>query len=229
MTLKQVLDHLKKSGTAQNRKTYGNHGVTGPMYGVSYAEMGKLSKKIGTDHHLALALWDSGNHDARILATFVADPTLLTAKGLDSWARDLNDYVLTGALSSLITRSPLGERKFAAWKNRKNEWMASAAWNILGGLSARPDVELSDDFCLEQLGIIQKEIHSRPNRVRHSMNQALISLGICNSRLNKAAVKAAQKIGRVSVDHGNTSCKTPDAQAYMAKTLKHRASQKGKK
>ena len=68
MTLKQALAALQKAGTAQNRKVYGNHGVSGPMYGVSFAELKKLKKQIKQDHELACGLWDTGNHDARILA-----------------------------------------------------------------------------------------------------------------------------------------------------------------
>ena len=65
------------------------------------------------------------------------------------------------------------------------------------------------------------------------MNQALISLGIRNPQLEKMARAAAKKIGKVEVDHGQTSCQTPDAAAYMTKTLAYRkkkaAAKKAKK
>ena len=77
MTLRETMKALEKAGTAQTRKIYGRHGVTGPMYGVSYATLGQLKKKIKTDHALAEQLWATGNHDARILATMVADPAQL--------------------------------------------------------------------------------------------------------------------------------------------------------
>jgi 3-methyladenine DNA glycosylase AlkD len=44
------------------------------MFGVSYAALGKLKKQIKQEHALAEALWETGNHDARVLATMVADP-----------------------------------------------------------------------------------------------------------------------------------------------------------
>ena len=73
MTLAQALKKLKAAGTAQNRKVYARHGVRPEMYGVSYANLGKLRKEIRTDHELARGLWESGNHDAAVLATMVAD------------------------------------------------------------------------------------------------------------------------------------------------------------
>ena len=231
MTLKQALAALKKGGTAQNRKIYGRHGVTGEMFGVSYALQKKLAKQIGTDHELALGLWASGNHDARVLATMVCDPAAFTSRQLDTMARELDSYVLTDAFCSPVVRSEKGLKKFEVWKNRKAEFVSAAAWNILAGQALRVvqnDV-LTDAYCSEQIDLIVREIHTRPNRTRHSMNQALISLGVRNPRLEKKARAAAKKIGKVEVDHGQTSCTTPDAARYMTKILEHKKKKAKKK
>lgn len=228
MTLKQAMAALKKGGTAQNRKIYGSHGVSGEMFGVSYALQKKLAKQAGTDHDLAMGLWASGNHDARILATMVCDSQAFTARQLDAMARDLDSYVLTDAFSGAVVRGGEGLKKFEAWKNRKNEFISAAAWNILASQAMRDD-GLTDTFCVEQIDLIVRDIHQRPNRTRHSMNQALICLGIRNPRLEKKARTAARKIGKVSVDHGQTSCQTPDADRYMTKVLDHQKKKAGKK
>lgn len=221
MTLKQTLAALKKAGTAQNRKVYAKHGVAGEMYGVSYAELGKLKKSIKTDHELARGLWASGNHDARVLACMVADPEAPKSRELDAMARDLDNYVLADAFSVLVARSPLREKKFAAWRDRKHEWTCAVAWNVLAALANHAD-ERPDAFFHEPLQAIRDQIHDRPNRVRHSMNQALISIGVRSPGLRMKAEAAAERIGVVEVDHGATSCKTPDAHAYIARTLAHR-------
>jgi 3-methyladenine DNA glycosylase AlkD len=228
MTLKQALAALKKGGTAQNRKVYGNHGVTCEMYGVSYALQKKLAKQIGTDHELALGLWASGNHDARILATMVCDSSAFTSRQLDTMARDLDSYVLTDAFSGAVVRGGDGMKKFNAWKSRKSDFVSAAAWNILASQAFRDD-NLTDAFCSEQIEVIVQEIHHRPNRTRHSMNQALICIGVRNSRMEKKARAAAKKIGKVVVDHGQTSCQTPDAAQYMTKVLDHQKKKAVKK
>ncbi len=227
MTLKQALAALKKGGTAQNRKIYGRHGVLGEMYGVSYAEQKRLAKAAGFDHELAVGLWASGNHDARVLACMVADPAAFSSRELDSMARDLDNYVLTDSLSDVVGRGPHSLKKFSAWKNRRDEFVSAAAWNLLGRLAANDD-GLTDNFCGEQIDLIAREIHTRPNRTRHSMNMALIGLGVRNSRLEKKARAAAKKIGKVEVDHGQTSCQTPDVAAYISKTLAYRKKKAGK-
>ena len=227
MTLKQTLAALKKAGTAQNRKIYGRHGVTGDMFGVSYGELGKLKKKIKVDHDIAMGLWESGNHDARVLACMVADPDAMTAKQLDAWARDLDNYVVTDAFSTMAVRSPHARRKADLWKNRKGEWVSCAGWNLVASLALGDD--LDDAWCAEQIALIARDIHVRPNRTRHSMNNALIALGVRNGKLEKKARAAAKKIGRVEVDHGETNCQTPDADSYMTKTIAHKSARNKKR
>ncbi len=227
MTLKQAMAALKKGGTAQNRKIYGRHGVSGKMFGVSYAEQKKLAKTAGRDHELAVGLWTTGNHDARILACMVADPASFSSRELDTMARELDNYVLTDSLAGVVARGPHALKKFTAWKNRKDEFVSAAAWNVLGRLAAN-DNDLTDQFCGEQIDLIARGIHLRPNRTRHSMNMALIGLGVRNSPLEKKARAAAKMIGKVEVDHGQTSCQTPDAAGYITKTLAYRKKKAGK-
>src|SRR5579863_8795596 len=99
MDLAETMKLLEAAGSEQTRKTYRRHGVSGPQFGVSYATIKPLAKKIKTDHTLAAQLWDTGNHDARILATMIADPKAATAKQIDQWAKALDNYVLTDALA----------------------------------------------------------------------------------------------------------------------------------
>ena len=72
--LAQLLHEMESLGTAQNRKIYARHGVAGGQYGLSFANLKKLQKRTKKDHALSLALWETANHDCRILATMVADP-----------------------------------------------------------------------------------------------------------------------------------------------------------
>jgi hypothetical protein len=113
------------------------------------------------------------------------------------------------------------------WTKSKNEWIGSAGWSLLGGVAR--DAALPDRYFEEFLKKIESEIHRAKNRVRYSMNNALISIGLRNSKLEKKAVAAARRIGVVEIDHGETGCKTPDAAAYIKKTKDHYAKKKKKK
>src|SRR4051812_27650280 len=118
MTLDETMKALEAAGSEQTRKTYTRHGVTGPQFGVNYSVLKPLAKKLKTDHDLAVRLWDTGNHDARILALMIADPRAATAKQIDHWARALDNYVLTDALGGFIARTPFARDRVEKWEKK---------------------------------------------------------------------------------------------------------------
>lgn len=221
MELDEVMATLEAEGTAQNRKIYARHGAQEPMFGVSYATLGKLEKRIKCDHELGLALWDSGNHDARMLAAKVVDSGEFGAKLADRWAREAVCYQTAGAVADVVADSPVARGRSDAWRDRKGEWVASAGWGVLARTCE--DEELWSIAELRELiRQIEDEIHDRPNRVRHEMNMALICIALRNAALQRLAMSAGRRIGPVDVDHGETNCSTPDACDYIEKTVGYR-------
>lgn len=216
MTCAETMKTLESMGSEQMRKTWARHGMGDDAFGVSFANLGKLTKQIKTDHALACELWKTGNADARNLATYIADPAKFTASELDAWANSITCYAHADLLSVLAARSPLARARAAAWMKSKQEFVNSCGWNLLGQLAKNPAVP--DDLFEERLGVIERDIHKAPNRVRHGMNNALISIGTRSPRFEKLALAAAARIGKVVVDHGDTACKTPDAATYIKKT-----------
>ncbi len=227
MNKTETMRQLKAWGTAQNRKVYGQHGLTGPVFGVSYANLGKLTRQIKVDQKLAEQLWATGNLDAKVLATMIADPAMMTARLLDSWVREAGDRGTAAALSNLAAKSPVAVKRVEKWTKSKDVWIGNTGWHVLASL-ARDDETLSDSYLEKCLETIEAKLHKSENYTRYAMNNALISIGIRNPKLNKKAVAAAKRIGKVEVDHGQTGCKTPDAVPYMAKALAHQAKMKAK-
>ncbi len=220
----EVVAELKALGTAQNVKIYGRHGVTIPMFGVSFANLGKLKKRIGTNQALAEQLWATGNHDARVLATMVADPDAVAAKTLDTWAGQLDSYVISDAFAKFAAQTERGRKRMLTWMKARQEWKAAAGWNVLSCCAESSAVD--DALITERLAHVETHIHDAKNRVRHSMNQALICMALRSEAISKKAIAAARRIGKVEVDHGETSCKTPDAESYIKKTKAHRQKKK---
>ncbi|HTG32226.1 MAG TPA: DNA alkylation repair protein [Thermoanaerobaculia bacterium] len=221
MNAQETLDTLKSLGTEQNRKIYRRHGAGEDVYGVSFAHLKDLKKKIKIDHDLAVALWESGNHDARMLAGMIADPKRLDARTLDTWVKGLRNYVETDALGGLAAKSPHARETMARWIASDEEWTASAGWRVLAQV-AMDDDALPDEYFERFLSTIERDIDESQNRVRHEMNNALIAIGIRNPALQEKAVAAAARIGKVEVDHGETGCKTPDAAGYIRKTVERK-------
>lgn len=220
MTFDDAMKQLKRMGTAQNVTIYLRHGAREPMFGVSFANLNKLKKQIKIDQPLAEKLWESGNMDARVLATMVADPAKLKSATADRWVKDLDYYMVTDLFASLIARSPLAARKYPKWMTSKREFVRQCGYSVFSTFM-RDNDQPSDSECRKILRTIEKEIHDSPNRARYSMNTALISIGAYRPSLTDEAMAAAGRIGKVDVDHGDTSCRTPDAIDYMKKTIAH--------
>ena len=221
MNVEQALAQLEEMGTAQNRKIYTRHGVREQMFGVSFGNLNKLAKSIKRDHSLAVELWSSGNHDARVLATMVADPSQADETFLEGWATELDSYVITDAFSGFVGKTPHARARAEHWTTADGEWPGRAGWHLVAHLAMK-DQSLPDAYFTALLATIEGEIHSRKNRVRDAMNNALIAIGIRNADLQEQALAAAARIGKVDVDHGETGCKTPDATEYIHRTLARR-------
>lgn len=219
MTFNQTMSALKKMGTAQNRKIYARHGAGENMYGVSFANLNALKKQIRTDQALAEELWQTGNVDAMSLATMIADPQAFTARSADAWLTEIDYPPLTGLFAGVISRTKLAPAKIRKWTRARNEAMQVTGYSLLSATLKEAPAALADETVREFLDAIEQRIQDAPNRVRHAMNTALIAIGVYKPKLRKAALAAAGRIGKVEVDHGETSCKTPDAIAYINKTV----------
>ena len=221
MTLAETMKALEAAGTAQNRKVYARHGYPANMFGVSWAELGKLQKKIKRNQMLAGELWETGNGDAMILATMIADPATVTMKELEAWAGGLASYAHSDALARLVAQTPHAEKLITKWTKSKKDFVSQCGWSLV---SHRAGMEEAFDEAglAELLEKIEQGIHAAPNWTRRAMNGALIAIGLRNAKLEKLAIAAAGRIGKVEVDHGETNCKTPDAADYIRKTGERR-------
>jgi 3-methyladenine DNA glycosylase AlkD len=212
----EALKWLQKKGTEQTRKTWRRHGISEPMFGVNYSHQYKLAKQIGRDQATAEALWASGNHDARVLATLVADPTTIKKTTLTAWIKSSANRCQADALARVAAESAYAwelASKWCASKVIREQW---AGWAAVAHL-ATMQTEDPDEIYEASLEAIEAEIGSAENFVRYGMNGALIAIGSRNAKLRKLATAAAKRIGTVDVDHGDTSCKTPEAIAYINK------------
>ena len=221
MTLAATMRELEQAGSAQTRKTYARHGAAEPMFGVSFATLKTLVKRIDVDHELALALWDTGNFDARNLAVKIVDPARMKSGDLDRWARQSSSArMCCGYVAMVAAEGPHAAAKASEWLAAKDAPARSAGWTLLGQLAQR-DEATPDTVFEKRLAEIERTIHSAPNAEREGMNMAVITIGCRSAGLRKAALAASKRIGKVEVDHGDTACKTPDAAEYIDKAWAH--------
>jgi len=223
LALADAMRELEAAGSEQTRKTYKRHGAEGPMFGVSFATLKMLVKRIGVDHELALALWTTGNLDARNLAVKIADPARMSPADLDRWAGDSRPRMCGGYVAMLAGEGPHAATKLEQWLAAAGEAQRATGWILLGQLASR-DESMPDSFFADALTRIERTIRAAPNGERLTMHNALIQIGGRSAALRKAATAAAKRIGDPEIDHGDTDCKTPDAVEHIAKAWAHSTS-----
>ncbi len=221
-TAKSILAELKSMGRESYKATMMRHGAKEPIYGVSVADMKKIVKRVKVSHELAIALYDSGVYDAQYLAGLIADDMAMTKKDLQRWAKQANAQMICNfTVPWVAAGSDHGWELGLEWIDSKQPGIAGIGWATLASLVAiKPDAELDIAGFKKLLDRVAKTIHSAPNNVRYVMNNFVISVGGYVKPLSDVAIAAAKKIGKVTVDMGDTECQVPDAFTYIDKMKK---------
>ncbi|MGZ8709486.1 MAG: DNA alkylation repair protein, partial [Thermoanaerobaculia bacterium] len=129
-----------------------------------------LAKILGRNHPLALALWETGVYEARMLASFIGDPEKLTPAQMDRWCRDFDNWGFCDAMAfNLFDRSPHAWAKVRQWSGRKREFEKRAAFALLWSLSLH-DKSAPDEKFLEGLKLIEREATDDRNFVKKAVN-----------------------------------------------------------
>ncbi|HXC03456.1 MAG TPA: DNA alkylation repair protein [Bacteroidia bacterium] len=225
MTSKEILSQLKTMGSESTKKVLVKHGAKEPFYGVKVGDLKTIVKKVKVNHTLALELYDSGISDAMYLAGLIADDSKMTKKNLQDWIKKAYWYMLSEYTVPWVAAGSMHGHELAKeWIESKDEKTAAAGWVTYSCLLAiKDDKELDMKEIKSLVDRIQKDIHKSPNRVRHTMNNFIISVGGYIAPLSEHAIAAAKKIGTVQVNMGDTACKVPSAPAYIEK-MKERGS-----
>jgi 3-methyladenine DNA glycosylase AlkD len=222
MSAGQIMKELARLGNEGYKRTLMRHGAKEPFFGVKIEDLKKYQKKIKKDHELALALYDTGNSDAMYLAGLIADETKMTEKDLHRWVKKANWAMISEyTVPWVAAESRCGYELAKTWIDSDSEDIASAGWSTLSGLvSVRPDDEVDLKGLEKLMARVAKSIHKAPNRVRYTMNRFIIAVGSYVAPLTDKAVAVAKKVGKVSVDVGDTACKVPDAVECIGKVAK---------
>jgi 3-methyladenine DNA glycosylase AlkD len=167
------------------------------VYGVATPRMDQLARRIGKDHALALALWSSGVHDAKILAGMIAEVAKVTPGQMERWVRDFDNWaVCDGTCCHLFAHAQGAWSKAQIWSARKAEFEKRAGFALMAYLAVH-DKTGSDRAFIRLLPMIRREAHDDRNFVRKAVNWALRQIGKRNLRLNRAAVREGERIQKM--------------------------------
>jgi 3-methyladenine DNA glycosylase AlkD len=190
-----ILAELRALGSEENRAGMARYGIkVVNAFGVSVYQLRKVAKRLGTNHPLALTLWATGNHEARLLACFVDDPALVGDQQLEAWARNFDSWdICDQATTSLFDLTKHAWGKARKWSGRDQEWVKRAGFALMAGLAVH-DKSAGNRAFAKLLPLIQRGAFDERNFVKKAVNWALRNIGKRNRALNAAAIACAERI-----------------------------------
>lgn len=222
MSAAEIVEELKQLGSESIKKVLMKHGIKEPLLGVKVEELKKIQKRIKMDYRLALELYETGIYDAQYLACLITDDSKMSKKDLQTWVKQANSVPLcSSALAWTAAESSHGWSLALEWIDSKDEKIALTGWSTLSSIvSIKDDAEIDVAAVKKLLTRVQKSITNEPNWVRSAMNSFMIAVGTYLKPLTAVALETANKIGKVSVDVGDTACKIPSAAVRIEQAQK---------
>jgi 3-methyladenine DNA glycosylase AlkD len=198
-TAAAIVAHLRRQRSPRDIEGQRHYGITpqGEHFGIRAPVLRNIARQHRREHALALELWATAVHEARIIATLIDDPRQVTRRQMERWIRDCDNWAVTDACCCvLFDRTPFAIEKARQWTTRKAEYVKRAGFVLMAGLAVHRK-ELPDAEFLEFLPVIRREAADERNFVRKAINWALRQIGKRNSRLRRAAMAAAKDIRKL--------------------------------
>jgi 3-methyladenine DNA glycosylase AlkD len=194
-TADEVVRTLRSMGSKKARDGMARFAIPSDRaFGIAMNELKALAKRIGHNHTLSLKLWKTGWYEARMLAVFIAEPTLVTRKLMDEWCRDFDSWaVCDHACFHLFDRTPHAFAKIAQWSKRTKEFERRAAFALLASVALH-DKQAEDGPFLQCLPLIEAAAEDERNFVKKGVSWALRGIGRRNVALRKSAVEVAKRL-----------------------------------
>ncbi|MBL7126666.1 MAG: DNA alkylation repair protein [Dehalococcoidales bacterium] len=190
-----IIARIKSLANPKNVEGMARFGINPTnTYGVSIPILRKMVREIGKDHELALELWETGIHEARMLACFIDRPDMVTEEQLESWVKNFDSWdVCDQCCSNLFDRTGLAYKKAVEWCGREEEFVRRAGFVLMACLAVH-DKKAGDQAFIEFLPLIKTHSRDERNYVKKAVNWALRQIGKRNQNLNEVAIKTAEEI-----------------------------------
>ncbi len=198
MTSEQIIANLKQYANAQAIDGMARFGIRPTQaLGISIPTLRKMAKEIGRNQVLALELWDSGIHEARLLASMIAEPRLVSAGQMEEWVNDFDSWDLCDQVcGNLFDKTPYAYQKAVQWSQQEQEFVRRAGFVMMAELAVH-DKQAPDEAFLPFFPLIKQYADDERNFVKKAVNWALRQIGKRNDHLRGLALACAYDIQRM--------------------------------
>lgn len=193
-TADEVVAYLKSIGSEETRLGKARFGiVTTTAFGIRLSLLNPIAQKLKNNHERALALWETGYHEARILAGLTDDPKLVTVQQCRNWAADFNSWDVVDGVSGLFVETPFWRELIEEFAADEREFVRRTAFSMLATGAMHRKKE-PDAIFSAYLPLIEKHATDDRNFVRKAVNWALRQIGKRSIGLRGPAFALSEKL-----------------------------------
>ena len=191
----QVMRQLKSMGNEENRQGMKRFGINvDAAFGISVTELRKFAKSIKRDDELAVKLWASGIHEARMLACLIVDPAQFGDERLEKWVSVFDSWDIVDICSmTIFCKLPDISYYIHSWAAREEAFVRRTAFATIAAMAFK-NKKLSDEDFEPYFELMLMHSNDSRNFVKKSVNWALRQVGKRNTKLNARAIEVANKI-----------------------------------
>lgn len=194
MTVSDIFEELNTLSTPEHFAKLAHFGIKNTnALGIKVPLLRKLAKTIGINHELALELWATEIHEARLLASMIENPKSITEIQFDEWVNDFDSWDICDQTCSLLARTSFVRRKIDEYSTREEEFAKRTAFTLICVLAFH-DKKATDESYFHFFELIEREAWDSRNFVRKAVNWALRQIGKRNETLHIKAIETAERI-----------------------------------
>lgn len=196
MTVEKVLKELEDLSTPEHFAKLSHFGITNDRaLGVKVPLIRQLAKKIKINHQLALDLWQTEVHEARILATMIDDSKLIDENQFDDWVGDFDSWDICDQCCGLFIKTPFALERIGTYSHANEEFVKRTAFVLMCALVIK-DKKAGNESFYHFFELIEREAWDNRNFVRKAVNWALRQIGKRNEILRIKAIECGERILR---------------------------------
>jgi len=212
-TVKDILEQLKSKGDEKVRKLNVRNGAGDKQFGVKLGDIRTVAKKIKPNHELALALWETGNLEAQLLATLLIKAKDLSAAEMEGMVKSVKVVQVAEWLHPYVLKDhPDKESLRQKWMTTKDPMAARAGWRLTAGRVAKSPEGLDLAALLNR---IELEMGSGDPLVQWTMNMCLAEIGIHFKEHRQRAIAIGEKLGVYRDYPCSAGCTSPFAPIWI--------------
>ncbi|MFA7627287.1 MAG: DNA alkylation repair protein, partial [Candidatus Kapaibacterium sp.] len=197
MELQEIIDWFKSNYNQKNIEGMRRFGiVTDKAFGISSKQLDDLRKVVGTNHEIAIKLWETGYHETKMLAALIADPKLVSPQLMDKWVLDFDNWAICDSVcGKLFRKTSYVYDKIDQWAEREELYVKRAAFALIAWIAVHHKKQ-PDDFFLHYYDLIITHSKDERDHIKKAVNWALRQIGKRSRALGLEALEICELLHR---------------------------------